>query len=702
MLPNLLRRSVIAVSCGLALASCSGGGNAPATPIAAGDSQQPQLAAQAPASSASATVASVSLGRSAKPASFSAGGETATLGLYSSGAKQGAALSISVPAPRSQMKPQTAASASPNACATYVPPSIDITNPFPFPIVLTSNDLKYVSILLLTKCNVVGDGYNVALNEIAPSAGVPTTVGDVKGVKIAGPYYGVTDFLARANATYTFAARSTSQLSFVSATVNPSTGYPYPTSQAVTFPPNTPTMLGSVPTASCSSSAPGPGCPNGKGTMTSVALMTQTTSGGSASVDCFNTTDPRFAAIPQSDIALFPGVVKGACQFDSGSATISLGTTVTFTITNPDPDTAHGLLEGPPVQVPCTQVTSGNTITATCPTTGPNGTGFTVGTNPTTEYEYFLFGNDPGPVANVQLSPSWVSVAAGTASSGYTFALPTFATYPVTMKIDGDVNHNLSMSELTPTACTPGGQQNDMTQIAPGTILVNCATGHQQGIDVTYNGGTWQYQHNGIVGQNQDCDASCVAYAAIDLYDATGTTLVQGDGSGATINGASNALATIDPIAIVDPVSGALEDPNGVTVNLPLADAGGNATVLKVTEANINALNDTSVVFNFTQPTYGPLFGLNVYYGGSQFVTSGSPFLPVGNTNGLAHLPYGVGLDIQANQLGGTGLLFISPPEPPGSHAPPAGIVNVVIPQAGSSAPPSPLPSAFAMRRRVP
>jgi hypothetical protein len=702
MLPNLLRRSVIAVSCGLALASCSGGGNAPATPIAAGDSQQPQLAAQAPASSASATVASVSLGKSAKPASFSAGGETATLGLFSSGARQGAALSISVPAPRSQMKPQTATSASPNACATYVPPSIDITNPFPFPIVLTSNDLKYVSILLLTKCNVVGDGYNVALNEIAPSAGVPTTVGDVKGVKIAGPYYGVTDFLARANATYTFAARSTSQLSFVSATVNPSTGYPYPTSQAVTFPPNTPTMLGSVPTASCSSSAPGPGCPNGKGTMTSVALMTQTTSGGSASVDCFNTTDPRFAAIPQSDIALFPGVVKGACQFDSGSATISLGTTVTFTITNPDPDTAHGLLEGPPVQVPCTQVTSGNTITATCPTTGPNGTGFTVGTNPTTEYEYFLFGNDPGPVANVQLSPSWVSVAAGTASSGYTFALPTFATYPVTMKIDGDVNHNLSMSELTPTACTPGGQQNDMTQIAPGTILVNCATGHQQGIDVTYDGGTWQYQHNGIVGQNQDCDASCVAYAAIDLYDATGTTLVQGDGSGATINGASNALATIDPIAIVDPVSGALEDPNGVTVNLPLADAGGTATVLKVTEANINALNDTSVVFNFTQPTYGPLFGLNVYYGGSQFVTSGSPFLPVGNTNGLAHLPYGVGLDIQANQLGGTGLLFISPPEPPGSHAPPAGIVNVVIPQAGSSAPPSPLPSAFAMRRRVP
>jgi hypothetical protein len=675
MLSSLLRRSVIVVSCGLALASCSGGGNAPSTPIAAGGSQQPQQVAQAPATTASATVASVSLASSAKPASFSAGGETATLGLYSSGAKQGAALSISVPAPRSLMTTQTTASASPNACATYVPPSIDITNPFPFPIVLTSNDLKYVYILILTKCNVTMDAYNVALNQIAPSVGASTTIGDVKGVQISGPYFGITDFRARSSASYTFAPHSTSQLSFIAAVVD-SGGYPSSTSQVVTFTPNTPT---------------------------SVALTTQTTSGGSASVDCFNTSDPRYKAnISPQDIALFPGVVKGACVFDSGNSTISLGTTVTFTITNPDPDTAHGLLEGPPVQVPCTQVTSGNTITATCPTTGPSGTGIVVGTSSATEYEYFLFGNDPGPVANVQLSPSWVSVAAGTASSGYTFALPTFATYPVTMKIDGDVNHNLSMSELTPTACTPGGQQNDMTQVAPGTILVNCATGHQQGIDVTYNGGTWQYQHNGIVGQNQDCDASCVAYAAIDLYDATGTTLVQGDGSGATINGTSNALATIDPIAIIDPASGALEDPNGQTVNLPLADTGGTATVLKVTEANINALNDTSVVFNFTQPTYGPLFGLNVYYGGSQFVTSGSPFLPVGNTNGLAHLPYGVGLDIQANQLGGTGLLFISPPEPPGSHAPPAGIVNVVIPQAGSYASPGPVPSADAMRRRLP
>jgi hypothetical protein len=696
---TLLSRSLFAISFGFVLASCSGGGGAPSAPTAAGDARQPQQLEQTQAAAPSAIVASVSLSKSAKPASFSAGGETATLGLYASGAKPGAALSIGVPAPRSLMKSQASSSTS---CATYLPPSIDISNPFPFPIVLTSQDLKYVYILILTKCNVVGDGYNVALNQIRPSVGSPTTIGDVKGVKIAGPYFGVTDFLARTNASYTFAPHSTSQLSFVSATVDPNTGYPYPTSQAVTFPPNTPTMLGSVKTASCSTSAPGPGCPNGSGTRTSVALTTQTSSGGSASVDCFDENDPRFKAIPQSDITLFPGVVKGACQFNSGSATIALGTTVTFTITNPDPDTAHGLLEGPPVQVPCTQVTSGNTITATCPTTGPSGTGFTVGTNQATEYEYFLFGNDPGPTANVQLSPSWVSVAAGTASSGYTFALPTFATYPVTMKIDGDVNNNLSMSELTPTACTPGGQQNDMTQVAPGTILVNCATGHQQGIDVTYNGGTWQYQHNGITGQNQDCDAFCVAYAAIDLYDATGTTLLQGDGPGATINGTSNALATINPIAIIDPSSGALEDPNGQTVNLPLADINGTATGLKVTEANINALNNTSVVFDFTQPTNGALFGLNVYYGGSQFVTSGSPFLPVGNTNGLAHLPYGVGLDIQANQLGGTGLLFISPPEPPGSHAPPSGIVNVVIPQVGSSASPGPAPSAYAVRRRVP
>ena len=700
MLPSLLRRSVIAVSCGLALASCSGGGNAPSTPTAAGDSQQPQQVAQAPATTASATVASVSLGQSAKPASFSAGGETATLGLYSSGAKQGAALAISVPAPRSQMRPQSSASASPNACATYTPPSIDITNPFPFPIVLTSNDLKYVYILILTKCNVTPDAYNVALNQIAPSVGASTTIGDVKGVQISGPYYGITDFRARSTASYTFAPHSTSQLSFVAAVVA-SGGYPSSTSQVVTFPPNTPVTLGSVQTESCSgqtSASPSPGCPNGNNTQTSVALTTQTTSGGSASVDCFPKSDIRFNNISQQDITAFPGVVKGACEFDSGNSTITLGTTVTFTITNPDPDTAHGLLEGPPVQVPCTQVTSNDTITATCPTTGPSGTGIVVGTNPATEYEYFLFGNDPG-APNLSLSPSWISVAAGTASNGYTFVLPTFASYPVTLKIDGDVNNNLSLSDFNPIpACGPNGTGIDMTSVAPGTLTINCNSGHQQQIIVSYNGGTWQY--NGT-GENRDSDAGGVAYAAIDLYDATGRTLLQGDGPGATINGTSNALATINPIAVIDPVSGALEDPNGQTINLPLTDTGTNATTLNVTEANINALNNTDVDFYLTQPTYGPLFGLNVSYGGSQFVTSGSPFLPVGNTNGLAHLPYGVGLDIAANQLGGTGLLFISPPEPPGSHAPPSGIVNVVIPQVGSSAPPAPAPSAYAMRRRL-
>jgi hypothetical protein len=257
------------------------------------------------------------------------------------------------------------------------------------------------------------------------------------------------------------------------------------------------------------------------------------------------------------------------------------------------------------------------------------------------------------------------------------------------MKIDGDVNGNLSMAEQNPTACTPGVPGNDMTQIAPGTLRVNCNSGHAQYIAVTYNGGTWQYQHNGITGQNQDCDASCVAYAVIDLYNGAGTTLIQGDGPGATISGHSAGIATINPLAVIDPVSGALEDANAQTVNLPPA---GSATVLKVTEANINALNDTSIVFDFTQPTNGALFGLNIYYGGSSFVTSGSPALPVGDS--FAHLPYGVGLNVQSNALPGTGLLFIAPPEPAGQHAPPQGIISVAIPQAGAS------PEAVLRKRR--
>jgi hypothetical protein len=674
MSPAFCRRILLAVAYGVGLASCSGGATGP------GPSAPAVVQPAQPLSSAT-----MSLGQSAKPATFTVDGQTSSLALPSASAPLGSTLSLSVAKARGIHTESIGSS-----CSPYTPPTIDITNPTRWPIVISSRDLQYAYILILTQCNVVGNGYNVALAQIAPSTTSPTTIGDVKGVKITPNIYALSAFEARTGASYTFAPHSTSALTFEQATVDPSTGYPYPNSQVVSIAPNTPVTLGSVPTESCAGSgtaSPSPGCPNGSSTQTSVGLMAQTSSGGNASVDCFNTQDPRFSAISQANIAAFPGVVKGACEFNTGSSTITVGTTVTFTITNPDPDTAHGLLEGPPVQVWCTQVTSGNTITATCPTTGANGSGFTIGTDSSTQYEYFLFGNDPGPPANVTLSPSWISVVAGTASNGYTFSLPTFATYPVTMKIDGDVNGNLSMAESNPTPCTPGGSQNDMTQVAPGTIRVNCNSGHAQGIVVSYSGNAWQYQHNGVAGQNQDCDASCVAYAAIDLYDATGTNLIQGDGPGATINGTSTALATINPLAIVDPVSGALEDANGETIDLPLADAdptGNTATVVKVTEANINALNATSVTFGLRQPTNGAEFGLNIYYDGSSFVTSGSPALPVGNTGGLAHLPYGVGLNIQANALGGDGEFFISPPEPAGQHAPPAGLIWIWIPQADS------------------
>ena len=135
---------------------------------------------------------------------------------------------------------------------------------------------------------------------------------------------------------------------------------------------------------------------------------------------------------------------------------------------------------------------------------------------------------------------------------------------------------------------------------------------------------------------------------------------------------------------------------------------GNTATVLKVTEANLNALNNASIVFGLRQPTNGAAFGLDVYFGGSSFVTSGSPSLPVGSANGYAHVPYGVGLNIAANALGGAGQLFVSPPEPAGQHAPPSGIITVNIPQArrgiesaaDPSAPRGALPLARARRAR--
>ena len=104
--------------------------------------------------------------------------------------------------------------------------------------------------------------------------------------------------------------------------------------------------------------------------------------------------------------------------------------------------------------------------------------------------------------------------------------LPAFATYPVTLKIDGDVNQNLSLADSNPIPCS-ANVPADMTQVAPGTLTVNCNTGHQQGINVDlHTAARGSTQHNGVPGQNQDCDASCVAYAAIDLYDATGQTLL--------------------------------------------------------------------------------------------------------------------------------------------------------------------------------
>jgi hypothetical protein len=696
MSPNL-RRVLSALFTSLALASCSGGGGSPTAPIAQ------NIAIPDVQTSTSATT-TLSLARSATPASATVDGQKVTLSLQSSGSPT-ASLSMSVVG-RPVMKTQSSSggAGSSTSCTGYVPPSIDVTNTSTKPIVISYRDFQFAYFLIdLTACSVTGQGFNVALAELTPASALPVTVGDVQGLTLRGGHFGIGGFVPRANATYTFAPKSTSQISFVPAEVNPATGYPYTNSTVTTLPPGQSTTVGSVPTASCATAtAPSPGCPQGSATQTSVAIDPQATSGGSVSVSCFPTTDPRYTPIAASGVAAgFPGVVKGACEFDTGASSVTLSTTVTFTITNPDPDIAHGFLEGPPVQVPCTQATSGNTITATCPTTGPAGQGFTLGPNTQTQYKYFLFGNDPYPPAsNLALSPSYVSVVAGTASSGYTFVLPAFATYPVTLKIDGDVNGNLSLADSNPIPCS-ANVPADMTQVAPGTLTVNCNTGHQQGINVTYNGGTWQYQHNGVPGQNQDCDASCVAYAAIDLYDAAGQTLLQGDGPGATINGVSTALATIDPLAVVDPVSGSLEDANAQTINLPAADAdptGNTATVLKVTEANINALDNASIVFGLRQPTNGAEFGLNVYFGGSSFVTSGSPSLPVGSANGYAHIPYGVGLNIAANALGGAGQLFISPPEPPGQHAPPSGIITVNIPQATATPIPgsSPAPVATA------
>jgi hypothetical protein len=302
-----IRRGALVAAC--FLASCSGGGGSTPAMTSSTQSRQPIAASSA---GTSIPVDAIAAGTT-----LSVGAGKATLSLHSASAPPGASLSASSTLAGSGAQLETA-NAAPQC--PFVP-SIYLYNFLPFPITLDYNDLKYfMHIFIETPCKVDGLNFNVALYQVQPSDNdTLTTIGDVTG---KGDDVG--NFVPRAGASYTFAAHSASKLFFAAGA---------PGSNAI------PVL------AQNGDSTLGSGL--GSHGITSLGLSYPQGSGASSfSVNCSATNIPT--NVP------FPGTAKGACVFTTTGGAVTLGNTVSVTITNPDPDLAFSEWDGPTIFVPCT------------------------------------------------------------------------------------------------------------------------------------------------------------------------------------------------------------------------------------------------------------------------------------------------------------------------------------------------------------
>ena len=331
---------------------------------------------------------------------------------------------------------QSLGSSSSNCQAPY---SVPIFNPLPFAITLDGNDFKLLFTLLppTTSCDVTGTTFNVGLYQSSPLKTDSTTVG-----YLTGKGKRLVDFMPSAGVTYTLAPNTTSILFFAQGPA----GY-----NAI------PVLPGGTGTDDTSLSN---NIGNTTGTGLGIGYKNGSTQGGAnaLAVSCFPDTDPRFAAAGLGGV-YFPGKAKGACLFDTGSGTVTLGQTVTITIDNPDPDLSFAEFDGPAIYAPCNAAPSPQCTTSVPVTLSTTGSGST--------NHALIFGNSQDVDAcvpkNVHLECRPVN---GTPSSNAGTA-PTTGEYSVLISNDPTYTYDnfatFGLTFLGYTVSTSGGCALDLS-----------------------------------------------------------------------------------------------------------------------------------------------------------------------------------------------------------------------------------------------
>ena len=328
-----VRTRVAVATAALATAFAACGGGSGQLPPASG---QAQGAAAAAARTAGATQAAPdtagptsSLRVGAAPATYAlplSNGFSGTISLSSAKAQPNAELRIHASYPAISASPsRTRRTASPGAQSCPPPPTISLTNPFPFPITI-----RLIGFTIHVPCAPTGALFGASFYQTAPQ---PTTVTATK--------------LGDATATGNV-------ISFKP--VVTSLTFPPHTTSSIAIRAETSTSEVALPVAPGSTTNLSSNAPN----LPSVLSFQYTTSTGGTSYSsaCFNAHDSNGALVPALQGVPIAGTPSIYCNIDPGTSSITFGQTVKFFVAAPKPDASVFEFDGPSSAYLCTDAST--------------------------------------------------------------------------------------------------------------------------------------------------------------------------------------------------------------------------------------------------------------------------------------------------------------------------------------------------------
>ncbi len=324
--------SVVALS--LAFAACGGGsGQLP-----------PAVQAQGAAASAARTAVTQAAPDTAGPtSSLKVGAAATTYALpLSNGFSGTISLSSEKSPPNAELRihasyaavstspARSARGASPDARSCPPPPTISLTNPFPFPITI-----RLYGFTIHVPCTPAGALFGASFYQTAPQPtnvtstklGDATATGNVISFKPV-----VTSLTFPSNTTSAIAIRAETSTSEVALPVAPGS-----TTNLTSNAPNLPSVLS--------------------------FQYTSSTGGTSYSSACFSAHDSNGALVPALQGVPIAGTPSIYCNIDPGTSSITFGQTVKFFIAAPKPDASVFEFDGPSSAYLCS-----NASTAECDT----------------------------------------------------------------------------------------------------------------------------------------------------------------------------------------------------------------------------------------------------------------------------------------------------------------------------------------------